>query len=423
MVDNTNKGMILLGVVDSGFDNDIRKQFKENLKDYKVDFISLSSYYKNIPKDKAERSKQEIKEYNFLIPDNIDFIKLKNDLLDIKQGKQISIPIYDSQNQIFKEDEEEIKDSQIIVLEGLLCFYNIRICRLIDIKLFIDTGNDRRLEKIILKRAKNGEKLEDIIEYFNTKIKLNYNNYIYPTRQNVDFFLRDRDYHQALAIILEYLKNILEKKNLFSYNKNVIDPESQFYESLFVVKDKNNTQQFNDEMNFLEDVFQDFESNSLEEEFVGEIRKTLIKMTKKLLNYHLIVKNPDIYSFDKIIYESDDINKINCKDLKNILFFKTAVLTEDDLKIPSYIRSQNKQCNIIICSIFLSRKAIILFSEQKFISLSLLVTLYFSDIFILYKDKIENDKTVFNKEELKILFQEVIQEKNINNNTSYILKE
>ena len=69
--------------------------------------------------------------------------------------------------------------------------------------------------------------------------------------------------------------------------------------------------------------------------------------------------------------------------------------------------SKNKDCNIIICSIFLApRFAHLLLGKQM--NSILFVTLYFSEFFIKYEKIINDDTLVFNDEELKKLVNQMI---------------
>ena len=103
------------------------------------------------------------------------------------------------------------------------------------------------------------------------------------------------------------------------------------------------------------------------------------------------------------ITDSDDISNIDFSKYKNIFFFKTTILFEDDMKVPNLISIKNEECKVTVNSIFLAPK----FSE---ISLSTKIdtlifnTLYFSDFFIKFEDLIIKNKTVFNSVELDKLF-------------------
>ena len=97
-----------------------------------------------------------------------------------------------------------------------------------------------------------------------------------------------------------------------------------------------------------------------------------------------------------------------CVPNNGIAFFKTSILVEDDVKKPQFILSQNKNCNLIICSILLApRFAHYLIGKQM--NFILFVTLYFSEFFVKYEQIIKEDKTIFNEEELKKIVKQMLE--------------
>ena len=103
----------------------------------------------------------------------------------------------------------------------------------------------------------------------------------------------------------------------------------------------------------------------------------------------------------------DYLDKIEWGKYKNILLFKTLILTQEDMKVPEIILEKNKKCSVVVCSIFLAPKfADILMNSQ--LDTLLLNTLYFSDFFIKFEHLIRKDQTAFNAKELSNLFKQEI---------------
>ena len=136
----------------------------------------------------------------------------------------------------------------------------------------------------------------------------------------------------------------------------------------------------------------------IREKLIEILPSNLIKYCKE--NEYL---GKNLEKIDLFISESDDISNIDFSKFKNIFFFKTSILIEDDMKVPNLISIKNEECKVTVNSIFLAPK----FSE---ISLSTKIdtlifnTLYFSDFFIKFEDLIIKNKTVFNSVELSKLF-------------------
>ena len=180
----------------------------------------------------------------------------------------------------------------------------------------------------------------------------------------------------------------------------VIDPKYQFFDKKILVSNDNN------QIDFIKQVFLDFLKEEQEKDFIENIREKLINILPSILiryskENEYLAKN--LETIELFISENDDINNIDFTQYKNIFYFKTLILIEDDMKVPNLISSKNEDCKVTVNSIFLAPK----FSE---ISLSnkidtlIFNTLYFSDFFIKFEALIRKDKTVFDSHELDKLF-------------------
>ena len=243
--------------------------------------------------------------------------------------------------------------------------------------------------------------LSDIIKRFFDEIKPSYNNLI-QTKKYGDIILPNETGNEtAMNLIMNYLQLLLarvnnQKENIFFFVNEIIDSKYEFCKDNLILKREKQT------IDFLRALFEDLIKQRQDEEFVEDIRKNLIDMIESLV-YNYFEKRQEI----KLILDSDDITNYDFKHCHTVLFYKTAILTSNDIKKPQYILSKNKDCNIIICSIFLApRFAHLLLGKQM--NSILFVTLYFSEFFIKYEKIINDDTLVFNDEELKKLVNKMI---------------
>lgn len=384
----------LIGVVDGGLTDQIVKQLNSKLEGYPICTISISNYLK----DNADNESD---------PENIDFELLLTHLMKILNKEECLIPTYDIKNKKRVDDQQKIEPCQIIILEGLLCFYDTSLRNLMDLKIFIDTDNDIRLAETVSKEIqKENVKINDILKNFFDKVKPCYNNFI-STKKYADIILPNATGHEnAVEILINYLKQYLDKikndeeGNIFQFINDIIEPKYKFCEDNLILKKEKST------IDFLRAIFTDFIKKSQDKEFVPIIRKSLIEMIESLLADYF-EKFDDV----TLIFDSDDINDINFKHSHTIFFFKTSILVEDDIKKPQYILSKDKNCNLIICSILLApRFAHYLIGKQM--NSILFVTLYFSEFFVKYEQIIKNDKTIFNEEELKKIVKQMLIKRN-----------
>lgn len=273
---------------------------------------------------------------------------------------------------------------------------------MMDLKIYIETGNDIRFMETVSKEIENKKgNLSDIIKRFFDEIKPSYNNFI-QTKKYGDIILPNETGNEtAMNLIMNYLQLLLarvnnQKENIFFFVNEIIDSKYEFCKDNLILKREKQT------IDFLRALFEDLIKQRQDEEFVEDIRKNLIDMIESLV-YNYFEKRQEI----KLILDSDDITNYDFKYCHTVLFYKTAILTSNDIKKPQYILSKNKDCNIIICSIFLApRFAHLLLGKQM--NSILFVTLYFSEFFIKYEKIINDDTLVFNDEELKKLVNQMI---------------
>ena len=273
---------------------------------------------------------------------------------------------------------------------------------MMDLKIYIETGNDIRFMETVSKEIENKKgNLSDIIKRFFDEIKPSYNNFI-QTKKYGDIILPNETGNEtAMNLIMNYLQLLLarvnnQKENIFFFVNEIIDSKYEFCKDNLILKREKQT------IDFLRALFEDLIKQRQDEEFVEDIRKNLIDMIESLV-YNYFEKRQEI----KLILDSDDITNYDFKYCHTDLFYKTAILTSNDIKKPQDILSKNKDCNIIICSIFLApRFAHLLLGKQM--NSILFVTLYFSEFFIKYEKIINDDTLVFNDEELKKLVNQMI---------------
>lgn len=383
----------LIGIVDGSLSNHLAQELDKRLDGYPICKISMSNYLKDGAKNET-------------IPESIDFELLVSNLSKLLNNEECQVPIYDFKTRKRKNEIKKIEPCQIIILEGLLCFYDDSIRNMMDLKLFIETGNDIRFIETILKEKENDNNanLNEIMDKYFGEIKPSYNNFI-ATKKYADIILPNETGHETgINIIMNYLKLLLDrvrnqKGNLFFFINEIIDSKYEFCADNLILKKEKST------IDFLRAIFEDLIKVRQDEEFVDIIRKTLLDMIESLL-IDYFQKFTEI----KLVFDSDDISNYDFKHCSTVFFYKTAILTSKDIEKPKYILSKNKDCNIIICSIFLApRFAHLLIGKQM--NSILFATLYFSEFFVKYEKIIKSDKMVFNEEELKRMVNQMLSKR------------
>lgn len=350
------------------------KSIKQSFKSFNVTIISLNNYYKNLSPTQLQNS---------------------------------------SHRRLDKTQKVEL--CSVIIFEGILAFYDMRIRNLMDLKIFIETDSDVRLARRIYRDVeKNKYSLNEIINRYHTHVKPSYETFIGPTKKYADIIIPGGiENKHAINLVSEYMKKQVlklikcERESLFTSVNEIVDPKYQFFDNKILVTTKDS------DVDYLKEVFLQTLSNEVNETQAGEIRQRLVEMLPEIFINYLKRKpyyNEQLPQFDVIITENDDVSAINdVKKYKNILFFKTSILSEEDMNIPEQILTLNPNCNLIINCIFLAPKFGELILGVR-LNCVMLNTLYFSDFFIKFERFLINNNTTYNKNELCVLFTKQFQD-------------
>ena len=186
---------------------------------YKVLSISLDNFYKPYTKEQLELIKNNT--FNFDNPLLINYNKLINIINNIKQGKDIKIPIYCYKTtSIINYKFIKNIEFKVIIIEGLFLFNNKELFNLLDIKLFIDTTSEirfkRRLERDNNIRNRDNMNLQHHLDYYINYVIPSYNKYILPNKYKADLIINGNN-NNSINILYNLLDSYINLKLL---NKN-----------------------------------------------------------------------------------------------------------------------------------------------------------------------------------------------------------
>ena len=105
-------------------------------------------------KEEVLREIQVINEItDFDDPKQIDFELLIRGIHQLKTRKPFNFPVYDKFYKVRLQAEEKVQPSDVIIVEGALIFCSEELRRIFDLSLFIDTDDDVRLSRRVMKNT------------------------------------------------------------------------------------------------------------------------------------------------------------------------------------------------------------------------------------------------------------------------------
>lgn len=168
--------------------------------------IEQDNYYKSAP----FINNDNITAVNFDHPDAFDMDLLLSNLDDLKAGRECMMPQYDFVTHSRLDEMKLVKPQKIIIIDGLMIFYDKRIRDLLDLKLYVDTPADirfiRRLKRDV---AKRGRTVESVIEQYTNVVRPGHYNFIEPYKEYADLIIPEGGYNEKAMHVLSTFINAI----------------------------------------------------------------------------------------------------------------------------------------------------------------------------------------------------------------------
>jgi len=162
------------------------KKVIQALSSDKVSVISQDSYYW----DNGNLSQEEREQINFDHPSSIEFSLLVEHIKQLEKGETIEMPIYSYVTCSRSKETIPIEPGEVLIVEGILIYTCPELCELLDLKVFVDTGADDRIIRIIQRDVnERGRGLDKSIKHYETYVKPMHEMFIEPTKRLADIII------------------------------------------------------------------------------------------------------------------------------------------------------------------------------------------------------------------------------------------
>lgn len=170
-------------------------------------------YHDNYYKAHHNMSYTERTKLNYDHPDAFDTELLIEDLKKLRRGVAVQCPTYDYTVHNRSDRTVTVKPSKVIVVEGILIFQSIELCKLMDIKIYVDTDADVRILRRIVRDVRDrGRSLDSVVNQYLTTVKPMHEQFVEPSKRKADIIIPEGGHNQvALEMVLERVRAHIEK--------------------------------------------------------------------------------------------------------------------------------------------------------------------------------------------------------------------
>lgn len=172
-------------------------------------FIPQDNYYKS-----AEYiSNANITAFNFDHPDAFDNDLIIEQLSALKRGEAIEMPTYDFVHHRRTQETIAVEPRKVVIFEGIMIFTNKAVRDLIDLKIFVDTPDDIRFIRRLIRDIKErGRTLDSVVQQYMDVVRPGHYEFIEPTKAFADIIIPEGGANErALNVLVTFINSVIER--------------------------------------------------------------------------------------------------------------------------------------------------------------------------------------------------------------------
>ena len=171
-----------------------------------IALLQHDSYYKDL----SQFGGKQAHEINFDHPDAYDTQLLIQHIRDLKAGKSVHQPVYSYTTYRRTSEKRRVEPKRVIIVEGILIFFEPELRDIIDVKVFVETDDDervlRRIRRDVLER---GRTIESVMEQYIATVKPMHLEFVEPTKRWADVIIpRGGENRVAIDLVVRMLRTL-----------------------------------------------------------------------------------------------------------------------------------------------------------------------------------------------------------------------
>lgn len=186
------------------------KKIIKQLNSKEITVITHDDYYKDL----SHLSIEERRNVNFDHPSSLDNDLFVSQLTDLLNGKSIKKPTYNFVEHNRSKVFETINPNRIIIIEGILVLEDERIRDLATIKLFVESDDDVRfIRRLVRDTKERGRSIDSVINQYLNTVKPMYYSFVKPTKRYADMIIpNDINHDVAVDCIARMINDLLLRR-------------------------------------------------------------------------------------------------------------------------------------------------------------------------------------------------------------------
>lgn len=177
----------------------------------------MDSYYLPTPPEEIRIHNQP----NFDHPAAFDWPLLRAQLADLKEGREVEVPVYDFHHSKRTSDTLPVGPCRALLIEGIYALWDASFRAICDLRVYLHVDADirfiRRLHRDVSER---GRSLDSIIRRYYDAVRPMHREHLEPTQQYADLTVGEENDHAA-QVLAARLREALTQHGPLSPSESV----------------------------------------------------------------------------------------------------------------------------------------------------------------------------------------------------------
>ncbi|MCX8013063.1 MAG: hypothetical protein N3A02_02080, partial [Rectinema sp.] len=119
--------------------------------------------------------------------------------------------VYDFVHHRRTEQIIHIQPCRLVIFEGIMIFTNKQVRDLIDLKIFVDTPDDIRFIRRLMRDIKErGRTVDSVVEQYLTVVRPGHYEFIEPTKSYADIIIPEGGFNErALDVLVSFINSVI----------------------------------------------------------------------------------------------------------------------------------------------------------------------------------------------------------------------
>jgi len=176
-----------------------------------ISYVHHDAYYKDL----AHLTYEERCSVNFDHPDSLDNEYIVRHVRELRDGKPVDVPIYDFTCHSRTNQTLRVEPRLVIIVEGILVFYEPELRKLFDVMIYVDTDPDirliRRMQRDINERHRS---FNSVVEQYQKTVRPMHLEFVEPSKRHAHLIIPEGGYNSVgISMVASRIRDILNFGN------------------------------------------------------------------------------------------------------------------------------------------------------------------------------------------------------------------